>query len=111
LSTSGTVRRTRSGISHTSYGTVGGPVLGTIPYMLRLMARSPFDANLRKVNAFKMPSHHEILTEPKALLAAGTLTPIIARRFPLSEVPAAIRCLVEGRTLRRIVVTPQVVAP
>jgi len=93
-------------IGHTSYGTVGGPVLGTIPHMLRLMARSPFDAHLRKLNAFKMPSHHDILTALETLLATGTLTPIIARTFPLSEVPAAIRCLVEGRAAGRIVVTP-----
>jgi NADPH:quinone reductase-like Zn-dependent oxidoreductase len=94
-------------IGHTSYGTVGGPLLGSIPRMLRLMVRSPFDHNLRKVNAFKMPRHEDILAELKTLLAAGTLTPIVARTFPLGEVAAAMRCLVEGRTLGKIAVTPQ----
>lgn len=82
-------------------------MLGTIPQMFRLLARSPFDDNLRKVNAFKMPSHREILTELQMLLETGKLTPIIARTFPLADVPAAIQCLVEGRALGRIVVTPQ----
>jgi len=41
-----------------------------------------------------------------ALLESGRLTPIIARSFPLCEVPEALRCLQTGNAVGRIVITP-----
>lgn len=55
---------------------------------------------------FKFPSKPDAMAVLKALLESGKLAPVVARTFPLSEVPAAIRCLQEGRTPGRIVITP-----
>jgi NADPH:quinone reductase-like Zn-dependent oxidoreductase len=93
-------------IGHTDYGKVGGRVLGTLPAILRLMLRSRSDDHLRTFGGFTMPGRPEILARLKTLLEGGALTPIVGRTFPLGETPAAIRCLLEGRTLGRIVVAP-----
>jgi NADPH:quinone reductase-like Zn-dependent oxidoreductase len=41
----------------------------------------------------------------KELLEAGEVTPVIDRRYPLSEVPEALRYLEEGHTRGKIVIT------
>lgn len=48
------------------------------------------------------PSDVAILT---GLIEAGTLTPVIDRTYPLSEVPDALRYLDEGRARGKIVIT------
>jgi NADPH:quinone reductase-like Zn-dependent oxidoreductase len=44
----------------------------------------------------------EFLTE---LFEAGKVVPLIDRRYPLSEVPEALRYLEEGHALGKIVIT------
>jgi len=39
------------------------------------------------------------------LIQAGKITTVIDRRFPLSEVPEALRCLGEGHAKGKVVVT------
>jgi NADPH:quinone reductase-like Zn-dependent oxidoreductase len=39
------------------------------------------------------------------LCQAGTIVPLIDRRFPLSEVPDALRYLGEGRAKGKLVIT------
>jgi NADPH:quinone reductase-like Zn-dependent oxidoreductase len=39
------------------------------------------------------------------LCEAGKVTPVIDRRYPLSEVPDAIRYLGEGRTKGKVIIT------
>jgi NADPH:quinone reductase-like Zn-dependent oxidoreductase len=39
------------------------------------------------------------------LMQAGTVTPVIDRRFPLSEVPAAIRYLEDGHARGKVIIT------
>jgi NADPH:quinone reductase-like Zn-dependent oxidoreductase len=39
------------------------------------------------------------------LIEAADVTPVIDRRYPLSEVPDAVRRLIEGRNRGKIVIT------
>ena len=41
----------------------------------------------------------------KKLIAAGSLHPVIDKRYPLSEVPAALEYLAEGNSRGKIVIT------
>jgi NADPH:quinone reductase-like Zn-dependent oxidoreductase len=43
----------------------------------------------------------------KELLEAGKVVPVIDRRYPLSEVPEAIRYLEEGHAKGKVVITVQ----
>jgi NADPH:quinone reductase-like Zn-dependent oxidoreductase len=65
-----------------------------------------FDDNLPKLKFDQIPTRQEVLGRLKTLLESGKLTPVIGRTFPLGEVRAAMRCLIEGRTLGRIVIRP-----
>ena len=50
--------------------------------------------------------NQEDLTLLAGLMQAGKLTPVIDRRYPLSEVPAAIRYLEEGHARGKVVIVP-----
>jgi NADPH:quinone reductase-like Zn-dependent oxidoreductase len=39
-------------------------------------------------------------------LEAGKLTPIIDRTYPLSEVPEAMRYLIDGHPRGKVIITP-----
>jgi NADPH:quinone reductase-like Zn-dependent oxidoreductase len=41
----------------------------------------------------------------KELCEAGKIRPVIDRRFPLSEVPAAVRYVEDGRARGKVVIT------
>jgi NADPH:quinone reductase-like Zn-dependent oxidoreductase len=45
------------------------------------------------------------MTELAALLESGKVTPVIDRRYPLAEVPEAIRYLETGRARGKVVIT------
>jgi len=92
-------------LGHTDYGKVGGRIVATMPVMLEMIVRSFFDVNVRGLS-FKMPTRQEILTSLKDLMKAGKLAPIVGKKFPLSEVSAAMRCL-HDNTPGRVVITPQ----
>jgi NADPH:quinone reductase-like Zn-dependent oxidoreductase len=51
-----------------------------------------------------------VRTEPllalKELLDSGKVTPVIDRRYPLAQVPEALRYLIEGHARGKIVITP-----
>ena len=51
------------------------------------------------------PPTKEDLIFVKELLEAGDVTPVIDRRYPLSEVPEALRYLAEGHARGKIVIT------
>jgi NADPH:quinone reductase-like Zn-dependent oxidoreductase len=94
-------------IGHAHFGRTSGRVLGEFPRFFGVLARSPFDKNLPKLTSPKMiPGMREILERLKTLLESGSLTPVIARTFPLNEVAEAMRWLVEGRGLGRLIITP-----
>ncbi len=46
------------------------------------------------------------MTRLHDLLADGSLTPIVARTFPLGQAPDAIALLASGRALGRVVIVP-----
>ena len=88
-------------IGHDGFGASGGRWLGSIPGFLKLVVASPFvsqDLGLR----IPEDSQDPLLKE---LVEAGKVTPVIDRTYPLSEVPYAIRYLVEGDAQGKIVIT------
>lgn len=95
-------------IGHAHYGKatgrMGGRIVGSMPAFVGLLLRMLLNPEKRK--NFKMLSKPDAMATFKALLESGKLTPIIAQTFPLSEVPAAMRCMQEGKALGRIIITP-----
>lgn len=85
-------------------GRMGGRVLGSLPAFVGLMLRGL--ASPRKFRNFKLLSKREAMDACASLLASGRLTPIVARTFSLDDVTAAMKCLEEGRTAGKIVITP-----
>src|SRR5262245_7017308 len=91
-------------IGHAHYDNSRRRILGDIPYFLSLLLRGLFDREKRK--NFKMLKKPEALAIFRDLLESGKLAPVIARTYPLSEVPQAMRCMQEGKTLGRVMVKP-----
>ena len=70
---------------------------------LQALVVSPFAShNLRPVSAKPNQADLQILRE---LIDAGKVTPVIDRTYSLSEVPAAIRYLHEGRARGKLVIS------
>ena len=90
-------------VGHDHFGTVGRRWFGSIPRFMGLQMMAPFVRCLkgrRKVTDAKLP-----LAVLQELLEAGQITPHIDRTFPMSEACAAIRYLVEGHPLGKVVLT------
>jgi NADPH:quinone reductase-like Zn-dependent oxidoreductase len=57
-------------------------------------------------NALRLkPNNQEDLAILEELFAAGKVAPVIDRRYPLSEVPEALRYLAEGHAKGKVVIT------
>ncbi len=84
-------------------GEGGGRWLGGIDRQLRAQLLSPFVR--QKLGTWISRQREEDLEELRELLEAGTVTPVVDRTFPLSEVPEAIRYLREGRARGKVVIT------
>jgi NADPH:quinone reductase-like Zn-dependent oxidoreductase len=95
-------------IGHADYGRapgrLGGRIVGSVPYFVGLLLKALLDPQRRQ--ELKMRSKLELTTELQRLAAAGKLAPVIGKTFPLTEVPAAMRCMIEGKLLGRIIITP-----
>ena len=52
-----------------------------------------------------MPDKKESMALLTELLETGKLTPVIDRRYPLSEAPEAIRYLEEGHARGKVIIT------
>jgi NADPH:quinone reductase-like Zn-dependent oxidoreductase len=90
-------------IGHDDYGRGAGRIVGGVPRVLSYVARAPFSRHLRaNLAAIDKRAAMQTLAD---LLAARQLTPVVGRRFPLAAVHDAMRCLVAGRTVGRIVLT------
>lgn len=85
-------------------GRMGGNVLGSMPSFVPLLLRSLANAEKRK--NFKMLSKPDAMTTFSRLLESGQLAPVVARKFPLSGVVAAMKCLEDTRVAGKIVITP-----
>ena len=92
-------------IGHDHYGIKGRRTLGGIPGFLELMIRARFDRNL-PWPSFETIEKRDAMETLRDMLEARVLTPIVAKTFPLDEVPAAIRCLQTGASCGRIVIVP-----
>ncbi|WP_157246027.1 NAD(P)-dependent alcohol dehydrogenase [Nonomuraea typhae] len=67
----------------------GGPVLGPIPRLLATVLGNPFvSQRLRVLTTRRSPADLEKLT---ALIADGSIAPVIERELPLSEAATALR--------------------
>lgn len=88
------------------YVMVGGPAgrwFDPLPRMLSASVLSRFVT--QDMGAFVARLNKEDLTILRDLMQAGKVTPVIDRRYRLSEVPAAIRYLEEGHARGKVVVT------
>jgi NADPH:quinone reductase-like Zn-dependent oxidoreductase len=85
-------------------GRGSGRWLGSLPRFGRLGVRSLVDRSLRKPD-FTAPSKQEAMQALREHLAAGRLTPVIDRAFPLGEAGQAIRYLADGLPVGRVVLT------
>src|SRR5437879_6050922 len=85
---------------------VGGPTngqwIGPMVTPLKALMLSPFVS--QKFAPFLAELNQEDLTIMRDLMQAGKVTPVIDRRYKLSEVPAAIRYLEEGHARGKVVI-------
>jgi NADPH:quinone reductase-like Zn-dependent oxidoreductase len=81
----------------------GGRWLGGIDRQLRAQLLSPFVR--QKLGTFISKERKEDLETLREFLEAGTITPVLDRTFPLSEVPEAIRYLRAGHARGKVVIT------
>jgi NADPH:quinone reductase-like Zn-dependent oxidoreductase len=91
-------------IGHDEYGAAGRNVLGSIPKFVRLLVLSRFSSQQLGVD-FSPPPEPPIAVLAR-LFAEKKLTPIVGRAFPLEDAGAAMRCLIDGDVVGRIVLTP-----
>jgi NADPH:quinone reductase-like Zn-dependent oxidoreductase len=88
------------------YIVVGGPDgrwLGPLARSITALVLSPFVS--QKLVMFLARRSKEDLTIMHELMAAGKVTPVIDKRYRLSEVPEAIRYLEEGHARGKVVIT------
>ena len=86
---------------------VGGP---SGPWMIGPLARAITGPVLswfvsQKFLTFMAKSNKEDLTIMRELMATGKVTPVIDRRYKLSEVPEAVRYLEEGHARGKVIIT------
>jgi NADPH:quinone reductase-like Zn-dependent oxidoreductase len=81
---------------------VSGRWLGPLPQLLQLLVSSWFVS--QKVVFFVGRVNTDELTALKELIEANKVTPVIDRRYTLSEVPEAIRYLKAGHARGKVVI-------
>ena len=91
-------------IAHDAFGATGHRWLGSIPRLLGLVMRSAVVPELRG-GSFTSPDKRQLMATLAQLLETGRLRIVVDRTFPLSEAAAALRYLVSGRPVGRVVVT------
>ncbi len=95
------------------YIAVGGPsgrwMIGFLARVITALVFSRFVS--QKLSMILMRPSKEDLTIMRELMEAGKVTPVIDRRYGLSEVPEAIRYLEEGHARGKVVITLEHNAP
>ncbi|MDB6046718.1 MAG: Alcohol dehydrogenase zinc-binding domain protein [Gammaproteobacteria bacterium] len=84
-------------------GPTGDPWIGPLAQPIKAGMLSPFVS--QEFVMFLAELNQEDLEVISGLMRAGKVTPVIDRRYKLSEAPAAIRYLEEGRARGKIVVS------
>jgi len=82
---------------------MGGPVMGPMGHVLKSKFASMFGG--RKAVFFVAKFNRDDMQALRELLEAGRVTPVIDRRYPLSEVADAFRYLGEGHARGKVVIT------
>jgi NADPH:quinone reductase-like Zn-dependent oxidoreductase len=83
-------------------GALSGRVIGFLTFPIKALVLSPFVS--QKFVMFIARSSKEDLIIMRDLMKSGKVTPVIDRRYSLSEVPEAIRYLEEGHARGKVVV-------
>jgi NADPH:quinone reductase-like Zn-dependent oxidoreductase len=91
-------------IGHAHYNAARNPIAGDMPYFMLLLLRGLLDRKKRE--AFSMIKKPEAMAVFGGMLASGKLTSLIAKTFPLEDVPAAMKWMMESETPGRVVITP-----
>jgi NADPH:quinone reductase-like Zn-dependent oxidoreductase len=94
---------TPKGIYLASHGQPEHTWLGPMLFLARAAMLSPFVG--QKLTAFTAQPSTEDLHTLKALIEAGTLTPVIDRAYSLAEVPEAFRYLEQWHARGKVVIT------
>ena len=76
-----------------------------ISRLIYFVIRKRFSTGDKKFKFFVAKSNQEDLDFMKELMEAGKITPVIDRRYQLSETPQAIKYLGEGKARGKIVIT------
>jgi NADPH:quinone reductase-like Zn-dependent oxidoreductase len=84
-------------------GEADGRWLGGSDRQLRALALSPFVS--QKLRTFISSENHADMIVLKDLIEGGQVTPVVDRSYPLSEVPAAIRYMRDGKACGKIAIT------
>lgn len=90
-------------IGHDAFGATGHHWLGSVPRMLGLMARSAVTPGLGG-GSFASPDKRRLMTTLAGFLETGQLRVVVDRVFPLAQAPEALRYLISGRSVGRIVI-------
>jgi NADPH:quinone reductase-like Zn-dependent oxidoreductase len=85
-------------------GETDGRWLGGVDRQVRAVLLSPFVS--QKLGTFVASENADDLIILRELIEAGTLAPAIDRSYPLSEVPAALRYLLDGHAQGKVVISP-----
>lgn len=92
-------------IGHDHFGAASGRTFGSVPKMLALALRSPFDRHLPS-NTGASIDKRALMARLERLLSSGQVSPIIDRSFPLEKVAEALHYLQAGEPLGRVLITP-----
>jgi NADPH:quinone reductase-like Zn-dependent oxidoreductase len=84
-------------------GETDGRWLGGSDRQIRALLLSPFVS--QRLCTFVNSENHEDLIVLTGLIESGTVTPVVDRRYPLSEAPKAIQYLVDGHARGKLVIT------
>jgi NADPH:quinone reductase-like Zn-dependent oxidoreductase len=90
-------------IGHDAFGASGHHWLGSMPRLLGLVARSVVTPQLRG-GSFASPDKRQLMGTLVGLLESGQLRVVVDRTFPLDQAPQAMRHLMSGQPLGRVVV-------
>jgi len=92
-------------IGHDAFGSGGHRWLGSMPRLLGLVARSAVNPQLRG-GSFASPDKRALMATLAGFMESGQLQVVVDSTFGLDEAPQALRRLMSGQALGRVVITP-----
>ena len=80
---------------------------GSVPVIFQILFLGPWikRATGKNIRMLAVPQNKKDLISITELCEAGKVVPVIDRRYPLSEVPDALRYVGEGRAKGKVVIT------